>query len=75
MGERIGRIRQIGTDFFDFLLKSVHLNPKNPFQSAKSAQSVFPLYRFFPKLQQKEFKNVSIQKVFGHLLSFIKKFK
>jgi hypothetical protein len=45
MGERIGRIRQVETDFLLlFCLKSVHLDLKNPFESAQSAQSVLPLY-------------------------------
>jgi hypothetical protein len=50
MGERIGRIWQIETDFLnemhEFLSKKIK---KNPFQSAESAQSVLPLYRHFPK--------------------------
>jgi hypothetical protein len=37
MEERIGRIRQIETDFFA-------LDLKNPCKSAQSAQSVLPLY-------------------------------
>jgi hypothetical protein len=48
MGERMGRIGQIETDFFDFCLKSVHLDPKNPFESARSAPSVLPSYLLFP---------------------------
>jgi hypothetical protein len=49
MGERIGRIERIGTDFFlIFLLKIRAFRKKNPFQSARSAQSVLPLYRHFP---------------------------
>jgi hypothetical protein len=42
MGERIGRIGQIDTDFFDFLLKIALFDKKNPYQSAQSAQSVLP---------------------------------
>jgi hypothetical protein len=50
MGERIGRIRQIRTDFWNpnAQISSKKIK-KNPFQSAQSAQSVLPLYRFFPK--------------------------
>jgi hypothetical protein len=55
--------------FFDFLLQIQALGSKNPFQSAQSAQSVLPLYRFFPKrklltnyftnqLLMKRFRNV-----------------
>jgi hypothetical protein len=50
MEERIGRIRQIGTDFWEPNARiSSKKSKKNPFGSAQSAQSVFPLYRFFPK--------------------------
>jgi hypothetical protein len=49
MGERMGRIGQIETDFFlIFLLEISAFESKNPFQSAESAQSVLPLYRPFP---------------------------
>jgi hypothetical protein len=45
MGERIGRIGRIRTDFWDsnarILSKKIK---KNPFVSAGSAQSVFPSY-------------------------------
>jgi hypothetical protein len=37
MGERIGRIEQIDTDFFVFCLKSNVDSKKNPFESARSA--------------------------------------
>jgi hypothetical protein len=50
MGERIGRIGQIETDFWNpnTRISSTKIK-KNPFQSAQSAQSVLPLYRHFPK--------------------------
>jgi hypothetical protein len=49
MGERIGRIGRIRTDFFSFLRISKHTHPKkNPFVSARSAQSVLPSYHPFP---------------------------
>jgi hypothetical protein len=49
MGERIGRIGRIRTDFFldpnaRILSKKIK---KNPFQSARSAQSVLPSYLHF----------------------------
>jgi hypothetical protein len=48
MGERIGRIGRIETDFFGFFTDSKHMHPrKNPFQSARSAQSVLPSYHTF----------------------------
>jgi hypothetical protein len=50
MGKRIGRIEQIQTDFLDPNARiSSKKIKKNPFESAESAQSVFPLYRHFPK--------------------------
>jgi hypothetical protein len=53
MGERIERIGQIQTDFFvpnaRLLSKK---SKKNPFESAQSAQSVLPLYRFVPKRER-----------------------
>jgi hypothetical protein len=53
MGERIGRIWQIETDFFDFFAENPYIElKKNLFQSAKSAQSVLPLYRHFLKRKQ-----------------------
>jgi hypothetical protein len=43
MGERIGRIRQIETDFLNQNVRiSSKKIKKNLFQSAKSAQSVLP---------------------------------
>jgi hypothetical protein len=45
MGERIGQIGRIETDFLGFFHGfQTHVPPKNPFQSAQSAQSVLPLY-------------------------------
>jgi hypothetical protein len=45
MGERIGRIGRIETDFFLlFHGFQTHAQRKNPFQSARSAQSVLPSY-------------------------------
>jgi hypothetical protein len=51
MEERIGRIEQIETDFFDFLLKIRAFGSKNPFQSAQSAQSVLPFVSLFSKVE------------------------
>jgi hypothetical protein len=49
MGERIGRIGQIETDFLDPNARiSSKKIKKNPFGSARSAQSVLPLYLHFP---------------------------
>jgi hypothetical protein len=49
MGERIGRIGRIQTDFGDLNARiSSKKIKKNPFQSAQSAQSVLPSYRHFP---------------------------
>jgi hypothetical protein len=49
MGERIGRIGQIETDFSDPNARiSSKKIKKNPFRSARSAQSVLPLYLHFP---------------------------
>jgi hypothetical protein len=49
MGERMGRIGRIQTDFGDLntwiLSKKIK---KNSFQSAQSAPSVLPSYRHFP---------------------------
>jgi hypothetical protein len=61
MGERMGRIGQIETDFF-FLRDCLDLEPKfkqkNPLKSAQSALSVFPLYHksiiFAPKITKNE---------------------
>jgi hypothetical protein len=48
MGERIGRIGRIRTDFFlIFHGFQAYESQKNPFVSARSAPSVFPSYRFF----------------------------
>jgi hypothetical protein len=45
MGERIGRIGRIRTDFFElYSQKSSKKSKQNPFESARSAQSVLPLY-------------------------------
>jgi hypothetical protein len=57
MGERIGRIGRIRTDFFFChfvgifcrVVVSYGMTRKNPFVSARSAQSVLPLYRFLKK--------------------------
>ncbi len=49
MGERMGRIRQIPTDFFD---SDAHISSKkskkNPSESAESAPSVLPFVPLFP---------------------------
>jgi hypothetical protein len=49
MEERIGRIGQICTDFLILMHGFQAEIKKNPYQSAQSAQSVLPLYRFFQK--------------------------
>jgi hypothetical protein len=45
MGERIGRIGRIRTDFFRTMHGFQTKIKKNPSLSAQSAQSVLPLYR------------------------------
>jgi hypothetical protein len=57
MGERIGRIGRIDTDFFYFFTDSKHAHqPKNPFISARSAPSVLPSYHPFPNTIHKPLK-------------------
>jgi hypothetical protein len=71
MGERIGRIGRMRTDFF---LAQMHefqaKKSKNPCQSARSAQSVLPSY---PQNHPMRSKIVNFAELFFELMQLFKK--